>query len=129
METNLILSLLQVSTATGLCQSDVVNGELNRLTWGPGVELLLLLPEEELAEVVRASDKDASWAPPPLGGLSGHDRLGGGTEADPTCWRDRTFLLASERLGIPLEELANVAGETDIWNTSSSRLPPRPYLG
>lgn len=41
------------------------------------------LLEEELAEVVQASDKDASWAPP-LGGFSGHDQLGGDTEADPT---------------------------------------------
>ena len=50
---------------------------------------------------------------PQLGGLSGEAfraRATGGTR-----WRDRVSWLARERLGIPLEGLDEVAGETEVW--------------
>jgi exonuclease III len=46
-----------------------------------------------------------------------------------TRWRDYVSRLAWERLGIPPEELAQVAGERDVWASLLKLLPPRPDPG
>uniref|UniRef100_A0A3B5Q4K1 Reverse transcriptase domain-containing protein n=1 Tax=Xiphophorus maculatus TaxID=8083 RepID=A0A3B5Q4K1_XIPMA len=46
-----------------------------------------------------------------------------------TRWRDYVSLLAWERLGIPPEELEEVAGEREVWASLLKLLPPRPDLG
>ena len=43
-----------------------------------------------------------------------------------TRWRDYTARLAWERLGIPPEELDEVAGEREAWAPLLELLPPRP---
>ena len=43
-----------------------------------------------------------------------------------TRWRDYVSRLAWERLGIPQEELDEVAGEREIWASLLRLLPPRP---
>uniref|UniRef100_A0A8C6M1L2 Reverse transcriptase domain-containing protein n=1 Tax=Nothobranchius furzeri TaxID=105023 RepID=A0A8C6M1L2_NOTFU len=43
-----------------------------------------------------------------------------------TQWRDYVSHLARERLGIPPEELAQVAGEREVWASRLRLLPPRP---
>nr|XP_054599772.1 uncharacterized protein LOC129164266 [Nothobranchius furzeri] len=43
-----------------------------------------------------------------------------------TRWRDYAFHLARERLGIPPEELAQVAGEREVWASRLRLLSPRP---
>uniref|UniRef100_A0A8C6NVN1 Uncharacterized protein n=1 Tax=Nothobranchius furzeri TaxID=105023 RepID=A0A8C6NVN1_NOTFU len=42
-----------------------------------------------------------------------------------TRWRDYVSHLARERLGIPPEELAQVAGEREVWASRLRLLPPR----
>ena len=47
--------------------------------------------------------------------------------ADPGhCWRDYISGLSWERLGIPPEELVEVAGERTVWASLLRILPPRP---
>ncbi|XP_061618152.1 uncharacterized protein LOC133471975 [Phyllopteryx taeniolatus] len=41
-------------------------------------------------------------------------------------WRDYILRLAWERLGIPTEELDEVAGEREVWASLLKLLPPRP---
>ena len=43
-----------------------------------------------------------------------------------TQWRDYISRLAWERLGVPQEELMDVAGERSTWMTLLKLLPPRP---
>ncbi|TWW61046.1 hypothetical protein D4764_05G0011360 [Takifugu flavidus] len=43
-----------------------------------------------------------------------------------TCWRDYVSRLVWERLGIPLDELEEVAGEREVWASLLRLLPPRP---
>ncbi len=71
---------------------------------------------KEPVQVVRAFDRDASWAPS-FGGFSGFP-TGRRPQGRPrTGWRDYISHLAWECLGIPPEELENVAGERDVWTT------------
>ncbi|KAK0132808.1 LINE-1 reverse transcriptase [Merluccius polli] len=57
-------------------------------------------------------------------------RLPGGPGGRPrTRWRDYVSRLAWERLGIPQEELAEVAGEREVWASLLRLLPPRPDPG
>jgi len=44
-------------------------------------------------------------------------------------WRDYVSRLAWERLGIPQNELGNVAGEREVWVNLLGLLPPRPDPG
>ena len=44
-------------------------------------------------------------------------------------WRDYISTLAWERLRIPQSELANVAGERDVWGPLLELLPQRPDFG
>ena len=46
-----------------------------------------------------------------------------------THWRDYVSRLAWERLGIPREELDEVAGEREVWASLLRLLPPRPDPG
>ncbi|TWW71715.1 hypothetical protein D4764_16G0002120 [Takifugu flavidus] len=46
-----------------------------------------------------------------------------------TRWRDYISRLAWERLGVPLEELMEVAGERAVWASLLKLLPPRPRSG
>uniref|UniRef100_A0A8C6Q6L6 Reverse transcriptase domain-containing protein n=1 Tax=Nothobranchius furzeri TaxID=105023 RepID=A0A8C6Q6L6_NOTFU len=46
-----------------------------------------------------------------------------------TRWRDFVCHLARERLGIPAEELAQVAGEREVWASRLRLLPPQPDSG
>ncbi|XP_061894160.1 solute carrier family 25 member 55a isoform X1 [Entelurus aequoreus] len=46
-----------------------------------------------------------------------------------TRWEDYVSRLAWERLGIPWEELDEVAGEREVWASLLRLLPPRPDLG
>ncbi|KAK0143194.1 Craniofacial development protein 2 [Merluccius polli] len=46
-----------------------------------------------------------------------------------TRWRDYVSRLAWEHLGIPQEELAEVAGEREVWASLLRLLPPRPDPG
>ena len=46
-----------------------------------------------------------------------------------TRWRDYISSLAWEHLGIPHSELANVAGEREVWGSLLKLLPPRPNYG
>jgi len=46
-----------------------------------------------------------------------------------TLWRDYISRLACERLGIPQNELENVAGEREVWVNLLGLLPPRPVTG
>uniref|UniRef100_A0A3B5Q8Y2 Reverse transcriptase domain-containing protein n=1 Tax=Xiphophorus maculatus TaxID=8083 RepID=A0A3B5Q8Y2_XIPMA len=46
-----------------------------------------------------------------------------------TRWKDYVSRLAWERLGIPPEELEEVAGEREVWASLLKLLPPRPDLG
>ncbi|KAK0154053.1 Craniofacial development protein 2 [Merluccius polli] len=46
-----------------------------------------------------------------------------------TRWRDYVSRLAWERLGIPQEELAEVAREREVWASLLRLLPPRPDPG
>jgi len=41
-----------------------------------------------------------------------------------TCWRDYVFRLAWECLGVPPEELEEVAGDRDVWASLLKLLPP-----
>ncbi|TWW71221.1 hypothetical protein D4764_17G0007040 [Takifugu flavidus] len=43
-----------------------------------------------------------------------------------TRWRDYISRLAWERLGVPPEELMEVAGERAVWASLLKLLPPRP---
>uniref|UniRef100_A0A3B4BI15 Ethanolamine kinase n=1 Tax=Periophthalmus magnuspinnatus TaxID=409849 RepID=A0A3B4BI15_9GOBI len=43
-----------------------------------------------------------------------------------TRWRDYVSRLAWERLGIPLEELEDVSGVREVWESLLRLLPPRP---
>ena len=43
-----------------------------------------------------------------------------------TRWRDYVSRLVWERLGVPPEELEEVAGERDVWTSLLRLLPPRP---
>ncbi|KAM4551690.1 putative transposon-derived protein F52C9.6 isoform 1-T3 [Odontesthes bonariensis] len=43
-----------------------------------------------------------------------------------TRWRDYVSRLAWERLGVPPEELEEVAGDRDVWASLLKLLPPRP---
>ncbi len=71
--------------------------------------------------MVWASGQDASWAP------SLEVFWARPTSRRPgTRWRDYISYLAWEYLGIPPEELENIAGERDVWNTLLSLLPPQP---
>ena len=56
-------------------------------------------------------------APPTSGRPRGRPR---------TRWRDCVSRLAWERLGVPREELDDVAGEREVWNSLLELLPPRP---
>ncbi|TWW80691.1 hypothetical protein D4764_01G0005060 [Takifugu flavidus] len=44
-------------------------------------------------------------------------------------WKDYVTRLAWERLGIPLDELEEVAGEREVWASLLRLLPPRPDPG
>ncbi|TWW60112.1 hypothetical protein D4764_05G0002020 [Takifugu flavidus] len=46
-----------------------------------------------------------------------------------TRWRDCVSRLAWERLGIPPDELEEVAGEREVWAFLLRLLPPRPDPG
>ena len=46
-----------------------------------------------------------------------------------TRWRDYVSRLAWERLGIPQEELDEVAGEREVWTSLLRLLPPQPDPG
>lgn len=46
-----------------------------------------------------------------------------------TRWRDYIDSLALERLGIPQEEVTNVALEREVWSSLVELLPPRPDYG
>ncbi|TWW66773.1 hypothetical protein D4764_20G0008050 [Takifugu flavidus] len=46
-----------------------------------------------------------------------------------TRWRDYITRLAWERLGVPPEELMEVAGERAVWASLLKLLPPRPGSG
>ena len=46
-----------------------------------------------------------------------------------TRWRDYVSRLAWERLGVPPEELEEVAGEREVWASLLKLLPPRPDPG
>ncbi|XP_061753818.1 retrovirus-related Pol polyprotein from type-2 retrotransposable element R2DM isoform X2 [Nerophis ophidion] len=46
-----------------------------------------------------------------------------------TRWEENVSRLAWERLGIPREELDEVAGEREVWASLLRLLPPRPDLG
>nr|XP_049580440.1 charged multivesicular body protein 1a isoform X2 [Syngnathus scovelli] len=46
-----------------------------------------------------------------------------------TRWRDYVSQLAWERLGIPRDELDEVAGEREVWESLLKLLPPRPDPG
>ncbi|TWW76581.1 hypothetical protein D4764_13G0012430 [Takifugu flavidus] len=46
-----------------------------------------------------------------------------------TRWRDYVFRPAWERLGIPPDELEEVAGEREVWASLLRLLPPRPDPG
>ncbi|XP_055362025.1 uncharacterized protein LOC129603656 [Betta splendens] len=46
-----------------------------------------------------------------------------------TRWRDYVSRLAWERLGVPPEELEEVSGEREVWNSLLRLLPPRPGPG
>ncbi|KAK0151875.1 putative uncharacterized transposon-derived protein F52C9.6 [Merluccius polli] len=46
-----------------------------------------------------------------------------------TRWRDYVSRLAWERLGIPQEEVDEVAGEREVWASLLRLLPPRPDPG
>ncbi|KAK0139217.1 hypothetical protein N1851_005017 [Merluccius polli] len=46
-----------------------------------------------------------------------------------TRWRDYVSRLARKRLGIPQEELDEVAGEREVWASLLRLLPPRPDPG
>ncbi|TWW59137.1 hypothetical protein D4764_06G0006670 [Takifugu flavidus] len=46
-----------------------------------------------------------------------------------THWRDYVSRLAWERLGIPPDELEEVAGEREVWASLLRLLPPRPDPG
>ncbi|TWW81724.1 hypothetical protein D4764_01G0015390 [Takifugu flavidus] len=46
-----------------------------------------------------------------------------------TRWRDYISRLAWERLGVPPEELMEVAGERAVWASLLKLLPPRPGSG
>ena len=46
-----------------------------------------------------------------------------------TRWRDYVFLLAWERLRIPLEELDEVTGKREVWVYLLRLLPARPDPG
>ncbi|TWW61054.1 hypothetical protein D4764_05G0011440 [Takifugu flavidus] len=46
-----------------------------------------------------------------------------------THWRDYVSRLAWERLGIPPDELEDVAGEREVWASLLRLLPPRPNPG
>ena len=81
--------------------------------------------QKESAEVVRASDQDASRAHPTGRRPRGRPR---------THWRDYippvyVSHLAWERLRIPQEELESVAGEKGAWRALLSLLLPRPGPG
>ena len=45
------------------------------------------------------------------------------------CWRDYVSRLAWKRLGVPREELDEVAGEREVWASLLRLLPPRPDPG
>ncbi|TWW54057.1 hypothetical protein D4764_0236820 [Takifugu flavidus] len=46
-----------------------------------------------------------------------------------TCWRDYVSRLVWERLGIPVDELEEVAGEREVWASLLRLLLPRPDPG
>ncbi|KAK3519754.1 hypothetical protein QTP70_003889 [Hemibagrus guttatus] len=46
-----------------------------------------------------------------------------------TRWRDYVSRLTWERLGIPPEELEEVSGEREVWESLLRLLPPRPGSG
>lgn len=46
-----------------------------------------------------------------------------------TRWRDYIIRLTWERLGVPSEELMEVAGERTVWASLLRLLPPRPGPG
>ncbi|XP_077422693.1 uncharacterized protein LOC144052475 [Vanacampus margaritifer] len=46
-----------------------------------------------------------------------------------TRWRDYVSRLSWERLGVPSDELAEVAGEREVWASLLKLLPPRPDPG
>ncbi|TWW55291.1 hypothetical protein D4764_09G0003400 [Takifugu flavidus] len=46
-----------------------------------------------------------------------------------TRWRDYVSQLAWERLGIPPDEVEEVAGEREVWASLLRLLPPRPDPG
>ncbi|TWW64246.1 hypothetical protein D4764_03G0012540 [Takifugu flavidus] len=46
-----------------------------------------------------------------------------------TRWRDYVSRLVWERLGIPPDELGEVAGEREVWASLLRLLPPRPNPG
>jgi len=48
--------------------------------------------------------------------------------ADPETWRDYVSYLAGERIGIPLEELENVACEKGIWEALPAATVTRPRI-
>uniref|UniRef100_A0A8C6LTA7 Reverse transcriptase domain-containing protein n=1 Tax=Nothobranchius furzeri TaxID=105023 RepID=A0A8C6LTA7_NOTFU len=95
---------------------------------GLGVDLLLLHIERSqlrwLGHLVRMPPGclpgEVFWARPTGRRPKGRPR---------TCWRDYVSHLARERLGIPLEELAQVAGEREVWASHLRLLPPRPDSG
>ncbi|TWW63631.1 hypothetical protein D4764_03G0006390 [Takifugu flavidus] len=93
-----------------------------------GVELLLLRFERSqmrwLGHLVRMPPGrlpgEVFRACPSVGRPPGRPR---------TRWRDYVSRLAWERLGIPADELEEVAGEREVWASLLRLLPPRPDPG
>jgi hypothetical protein len=78
--------------------------------------------------VVRASGKDAHWAPP-LGGVSGTSS-GEETSGKTQVYVESLYL--NTGLGTPREppsELVNVAREREVWGPMLELLPPQPNPG
>ena len=69
--------------------------------------------------------RDASWTAP-WGGVLGTSHWEEARGRPRTHWRDYVSRLAWERLGVPQEELVEVAGEREVWASLRRLLPPRP---
>lgn len=68
----------------------------------------------------------SSWAPPFGGFPDTHSSERGPLDRARSQPKYYISHLAGERLGIPKEELENVAEERKVWNTLLGLLPPRP---
>lgn len=71
--------------------------------------------QKEPVDVVRASCRDASWAPPfgCVPGTTNCEGIPGQTQIS----LEGLYIPSGIRLGIPQEELEVIAGEKEVWNT------------